>query len=424
MAHPVTEKPERRPRRRRRAWAAALLAAALPAQASFIFFPGLDEYAPLARGPYVDFTLDYTHIDKIYDETGQSVDLGGGQVPPGESLESVLLLPRFLWIGNVFRDTKVPILNTRNQVFRLIQPIGWQMASANLRALDERFGLKSRGAGLGDTFLLFGLYGHEHHWGVMHFNGLLATTFKLPYLGQYDEQSLLNVGTNYLTIAPQLAGHAEFFGRLFVDATAAYQVNYKNDKPAFGGLYPSDPADVYNLEGSFGWKWAPRFYTTVGALFRASIGANRYANPDLNLVQQPTPANPPLIQIPGLVSALLPVPLPAPPNPAIFFTSPHPGIYQDQGVRATMLSFGFNYVHRDSLVFDFRVLWPVEGKGSFFKLPYDTYLAVPSLTQPGAYERGPFLTTVNTRVSGVGEAAAIPASPQFLFRIVWLPWAP
>jgi hypothetical protein len=58
-------------------------------------------------------------------------------------------------------------------------------------------------------------------------------------------------------------------------------------------------------------------------------------------------------------------------------------------------------------------------------VPFDLFLAVPDLSNPGQFGRAPLpLTTTSTPLNGVQEAAASPASPVIELRVVFLFWAP
>ena len=55
--------------------AAALLLAGHAAQAAIVFTPHVSEYAPLARGVYVDTSLDYTHLTHAWNADGERIRL-------------------------------------------------------------------------------------------------------------------------------------------------------------------------------------------------------------------------------------------------------------------------------------------------------------------------------------------------------------
>src|SRR5689334_9276191 len=87
--------------------ALALLSAAGTAQAGIIFTPHLSEYSKLPPGQYTEFTFVYTDIEDVYDRNGDRVHAGAPFLPPGQSIQANLSLVKFLWIGNMFRDTGI-----------------------------------------------------------------------------------------------------------------------------------------------------------------------------------------------------------------------------------------------------------------------------------------------------------------------------
>ena len=382
------------------------------ANAGFIFTPHLAEYSRLPRGQYTEATFIYTAIDEVYDSNGDEQPLGSGAIRGGEEVQATLFLLKYLWIGNVFRDSNVPILKDHDQFFRVISTLQHQQATGEVTDLSRRFGLRSNGSGFGDLFVLGGLYGDAHRWGPLHWNGLFATTLKIP-VGEYDERALLNPGTNYWTVAPQLAMHQNWFGRLFVDATIARQFNGDNDDPAYGGLVPSEPADVETAEINFTWKFSERWFADMGVSYRASVGPNKFENPSINLADQPTTPDTGCASL-GIAAADCPG--------AVFFLAPQSGTYQDEGTRGVLGTLGFYYIYRTSAVFNARVAIPLSGKGSQFDLPFDVF--APAVAPDGSLVPGAKISEVTSRVTGVQEAAAVSASPFFELRFVYLFWAP
>jgi hypothetical protein len=397
----------------RRLVAAALLSGACGmAQAGFIFTPHLAEYSRLPRGQYTEGTFIYTAIDEVYDRNGDKQPLGSGAIRGGEEVQASLFLLKYLWIGNVFRDSDVWYLNEHDQFFRVIGTLQHQQATGEATDLSRRFGLRSGNSGFGDLFVLGGIYGDVHRWGPLQWNGLFATTVKIP-VGDYDERSLLNPGTNYWTVAPQLALHQNWFGRLFVDGTISRQFNGDNDDPAYGGLVPSDPADVETAEVNFTWKFSERWFADLGVSYRSSTRPNRFENPSVNLADQPT--------TPDTGCANLGIP-PAQCPGALFFLAPQPGVYEDRGTRGVLGTLGFYYIYRTSAVLNARVAVPLSGKGSQFDLPFDVF--APTVAPDGSLVPGAKISEVTSRVNGVQEAAAVSASPYFELRFVYLFWAP
>ncbi|MGH8528279.1 MAG: transporter [Nevskiales bacterium] len=396
------------------------------AGAGIVFTPHLSEYSALPRGQYTEFTYINTAIDETFNRSGDKQPLGFGAVPPGESIEASLFLLKYLWIGNPFRDTELPYLKNHDLLFRAIGTVGDQQATGELNDLSRRFGLRSGGSGFGDLFLLGGIYGPSWRLGAMHLNTLFALTYKLP-VGDYENDRLLNPGTNYDAVIPQFAFHQNWYGRLFVDGTLAYQKNGRNDDPGFGGLVPSHAADLYNAEINFAWKFSEKWFADLGVSHRSTRGeGNEFANPSLNIVDQPVEPtqlcdqlNLGALGLGDLTGGLLPN-CPG----RLFFIRPRPGVYEDGGIRATLATAGFYYVYRSSAVLNFRIAYPVSGKGSQFDLPYDVTLGLP--TGPGgSFEPSgiPVSSTV-VRVNGVQEAAAVSASPYLELRFVYLFWAP
>jgi hypothetical protein len=396
----------------RRALAALLLLASASAQAGIVFTPHLSEYSRLAPGPYVETTLVFTQIEEIYDPDGNTVRVGEPFVPAGASTDAALLLVKGLWIGNVFRDTSVPFLNTHPQFCRLIGTAGYQQNTEQVADRTRIFGAKAGANGLGDLFGLCGVYGDEHIWGPLKFNGLFATTVKFP-VGRYDTDAVLNIGTNYWSYIPQAAFHAELFGRLILDGTFAYQVNGDNDRPSFLGLTPTRIADWRNFELNAAWKFTEHWYADVGYGYRESVGPNYYDKVDVHN-EEPVRADD------ACAAFNLP---PAQCNATNqFFVQSVTKVYRDDGVEGSAVTAGLYYVYRTSSVLNLRVFMPVDGKGARFNVPLDVYAAQPD--GQGGYTRGPFVTQTDADLFGVQEAAAISASPFLELRFVYLFWAP
>ena len=398
--------------------AAGLLLASAAARAGIVFTPHLSEYSRLPPGQYTETTLVLTEIEEIYDENGNEVRVGEPFVPAGASTDAALLLVKGLWIGNLFRDTDVPILSTRPQFCRLIGVLGYQQNTEQVAERTRIFGAKAGANGPGDVFGLCGVYGDEHTWGSLTWNGLFATTVKFP-VGRYDTDAVLNVGTNYWSYIPQLAFHAEWLGRLYVDGTFAYQVNGDNDSPSFLGLTPTRIADWRNYEVNFAWKFTEHWFADVGYGYRESVGRNYYDQVDV-ANEEPVRADDVCSQFnlpPGQCNAT-----------NQFFVQSEPGTYRDDGVHGSALTAGFYYVYRTSSVFNLRVFVPVDGKGARFNVPLRVYTAVPD--GQGGYTRGSEVPgpggapASDADLFGVQEAAAISASPFLELRFVYLFWAP
>jgi hypothetical protein len=382
----------------------------LPAEAALIFTPHVSEYAKVARGEYIDTTLVYTSISKIWDADGNKVALGNTAIPPGATIDASLLLARFLWVGNLFEDTRVPFFPRHDQFLRVIGTAGRQQGSGAINDLSRQFGQTSGASGIGDLFLLAGFYGEDYHWGPLHGNGLYSVTVKAP-IGEFDRKTLLNIGTNYWTTVPQIAHHQEWFGKLFLEATAAYQINSKNNSPAYGGLTPTRPADVYNLETNLAWKFNEHWYAETGFTYYHSVGANRFDKVTLNLQNQPVPPSTACntLLVPASQCTLL----------RAFYLSPVPGDYEDRGVSNAIATVGLSYVYRASSVISLRAAFPIAGLGSQFTVPY--YVCASTPCNAGSAIAG---AGQSARLSGVQEAAAISASPFFELRFVFLLFAP
>lgn len=392
-----------------------LACAVLPARAAIVFTPHVSEYAKLSRGSYLDTTLVHASIDRVWDADGNKVAPGNTAIPPGEAVDASLLLARYLWIGNLFEnlgfdDGALPWLSEHDQVFRIIGSFGRQTGSGAINELSRRFGMSSGSSGIGDLFLLAGVYGSGYHWGPLHGNGLYTVTVKAP-IGSYQQDSLLNIGTNYWTVAPQLSQHQDWFGRLSIDATAALQLNGSNDQPAYGGLTPTRPADVFNLEATLAWKFSEHWYGEAGFSYFRSVGSNRYDQVTLNLVDQPVPPTAACnsLRVPAEQCSLL----------SNFYLAPVPGEYRDDGIRNAIATLGFSYIYRASTVVSLRAAVPVAGRGSQFTVPYRVCARSPCNADseiPGARQ--------DAHLSGVQEAASISASPYFELRFVFLLFAP
>jgi len=396
----------------RRALAGILLLGSAAAQAGIVFTPHLSEYSRLPAGQYTEATLVLTEIEKIYDEKGNVIRVGEPFVPAGASTDAALALLKYLWIGNVFRDTDVPILNTHPQFCRVIGVLGYQQNTEQVADRSRIFGAKAGANGLGDLFTLCGVYGDEHIVGPVKVNGLLATTVKFP-IGRYDTDAVLNTGTNYWSYIPQLAFHAELFGRVYLDGTFAYQFNGNNDSPSFLGLTPTRPADWRNFEINAAWKFTEHWFADVGYSYRESVGSNIFDKVNVTN-EEPVRAED------GCRNLSLPPAQCDATNQ--FFVQSQPGVYKDQGVNGTAITAGFYYIYRTSSVVNLRVFVPVDGKGSRFNVPLNVYSATPD--GQGGYLRGPQVTTTSSNLFGVQEAAAISASPFLELRYTYLFWAP
>ena len=386
------------------------LLAAGAARAAIVFTPHVSEYAELPRGTYGDETLVYSSIDKIFDADGRRVPLGEGAIPPGDSIDALLVLSRWVWIGNLFEDTHIPILSSHDQVYRAVVVGGHEQGDGAIPGLSREFGQRSGGSGLGDLFLLAGVYGEKYRWGPLHGNGLYAFTVKLP-VGEYDRRSLLNIGTNYWSFIPQYAFHQDWFGRLSLDATAALQINGRNDKPAYGGLTPTDPADVLNLEGNLSFKFSNRWYLEAGLSWYRSLGANRYDQVTLNFQDQPVP--------PTTACNTLMVPAAQCNLARAFYLQPVPGAYRDRGLSDTLVTAGLSYIYRASTVLSLRAAIPVAGRGGQIGVPYNVYAAPPDGPAPA-----PPVSTLPATLTNVQEAGSVSASPYYELRLVFLLFAP
>lgn len=398
-----------------RALGLLLACAGSGAHAGIVFTPHISEYSILPPGQYTEFTTVFTQIEHIYDKQGNKVELGRPFVPAGASTDAGLGLIKYLWVGNLFRDTKVPILKDRPQFCRGIGVLGYQQNTEQIAARTRIFGLKPGANGFGDLFALCGIYGKHHRWGPLSGNGLFATTVKFP-VGSYDTDAALNTGTNYWSYIPQLAFHADLYGRLFVDGTFAYQINENNRHPSFGGLTPTRPADVRNAEINFAWKWTERFFTDIGYSYRESVGPNHYDKVTVKN-EEPLRADDACRNL-GLTND------PLCDSTDLFFVEPSsPGPYADRGINGTMITAGFVYVYRTTSVFNLRVAKPIKGRGSQITVPFNVYNAVPNAQ--GGYTRGDSpISTTSSELFGVQEAAAVSASPYLELRFVYLFWAP
>lgn len=401
-----------------RGLALGALALAGAAQAGIIFTPHLSEYSKLPPGQYTEFMFVYTDIEDVYDRNGKRVHAGAPFVPPGQSIQATLALMKFLWIGNVFRDTNIPVLKDNAQFCRVIGGLGWQQSSRDVYERSRLFGLTSGGNGLVDLFGLCGLYTDEYRWGPVKTNGLLATTVKFP-IGRFDQQALLNTGTHYWSYIPQLALHSEIGGRWFIDATASYQFNENNDEPAYGGLTPTRIADWRTQELNLAFKWNEHWFTDVGFSHRESVGRNHYDEVTVNF-KDPVQAQ----EACDNTNNGLGMPLVDPATCAStdqFFLQPRDLPYSDAGIYGDAITAGLYYIYRTSSVVNLRMFYPVAGRGSQIDVAFDVCANEPC--GPGNNIR-PGQQPLVTRLNGVQEAAAISASPFFELRFVYLFWAP
>lgn len=401
---------------------AAFLAAASAvgsAWAGIIFTPHLSEYGVLPAGTYTEATLIGTHIKDIYDDQGNKVPIGPPFVARGASTDAALALFKVLWIGNVFRDTKVPYLNKHTQFCRIIGGYGYQQNTDQVAERGRLLGLHPGANGATDLFGLCGFYTSEHRLGPVKFNGLFATTLKEP-TGRYDTNGMLNIGTGYRSVIPQLALHADAYGKLLMDGTVAYQFNGNNDHPSFGGLTPTRVADVYNAEINFAWKFNQHWFADAGFSFRESVGPNYYDKVTVNLKDQPV-APDTACAAGGLSRAVCD-------SPGLdqFYLAPRAGPYADRGTMGKIVTAGIYYVYRASSVLQLRVAQPIAGRGAQVNVVYDVCGVADC---PGADNNrngngDNSISRIPVKLFGVQEAAAVSASPYVEARFVYLFWAP
>lgn len=394
--------------------AVVLLAASAGAQAGIIFTPHVSEYSRLPPGQYTELTLIGTEINEIYDENGNEVRVGTPFVPAGGSADAALLLLKYAWFGNVFRDTGVWFLNDHPQFCRVIGSLQYQQNTEQVASRTRIFGAKPGANGFGDVFGLCGFHTDEHRWGPLVANGLWAGTIKFP-VGRYDTDAILNTGTNYWTYIPQFAFHAELFGRLYFDGTFAYQINENNDSPSFLGLTPTRIADWRNFEINSALKLSEHWFLEAGYSYRESVGRNYYDKVRIRN-EEPVRAED------GCRNLSLP---PAQCNATNqFFVESVDKRYQDDGVHGTAITAGLVYIYRTSSVFNLRVFVPVDGKGARFNVPLNVYAAQPDGNGGYTYDNTQRVASSNSQLFGVQEAAAISASPFLELRFVYLFWAP
>lgn len=401
--------------------ALALLAslAAAPAWAGIIFTPHLSEYARQPDGTYTEATFIATEIEKIYDRDGRKVALGLPFVPAGASTDAGLVLFKALWVGNPFRDTRLPYLNNHSQFCRIIGGVGYQQNTEQIAGRVRLFGHRPGANGFTDLFGLCGIYTSEHRLGPLKFNGLFATTLKEP-IGRYDTDAALNIGTNYRSVIPQFAFHGELFGRLIVDGTLAYQINSDNPHPSFGGTTPTRIADWRNAEINFAWKFTEHWFADVGFSYHDSVGPNGYDQVTVNFKDQPIAPDTACVSL-GLDRAQCD-------SPALgqFYLQPRSGPYYDRGVMAKIITAGVYYIYRTSSVFQLRVAKPIAGRGGQINVTYDVCA---NADCPGADNTGNgvgdnSVSQLSPTLFGVQEAAATSASPFLELRFVYLFWAP
>jgi hypothetical protein len=397
-------------------------------QAGIIFTPHLSEYERLSSGQYTEFTLIGTEIEHIYDRDGHKVELGPPYVPAGDRADGTLALVKYLWIGNVFRDSGVPFLDAHPQFCRTIALAGYEQNTGTIASRARLFGQRPGGNGLGDLYALCGIYGDEYRLGPLKANGLFGTTVKFP-IGDYDQNAALNIGTHYWTVAPQLGLHAELWGRLITDATLSYQWNGDNDKPSFGGLTPTRIADWWTGEANFAWKFSEHWYADVGYSHHQSIGVNHYDKLTINFKDQPLAPDTACQSTNNGLMALGLDPLVTPEichNPALqqFYLRPEQLDYTDRGISGTLITTGLTYIYRTSTVLQAHVALPVQGKGGQIDAVYDVCAGQPCADNNHDGKADAAITTVPTPLYTVQEAASVSASPYLELRLVYLFWAP
>jgi hypothetical protein len=407
--------------RRLQAVALAAALASPAAGAGITFTPHFGEYARLGSGQYTEVTLIGTQIEHIYNRDGRKISLGEPFVPVGDSTDAALALIKYLWIGNVFRDSGVPFLDSHPQFCRMIGLVGYQQNTGAIANRARLFGQRPGANGIGDLYGLCGTYTDEYRVGSTQGNGVLSATVKFP-VGEYDPNAALNIGTHYWSVVPQFAWHTESFGRLTMDGTLAYQWNGDNDQPAFGGLTPTRIADWWNAEVNFTWKFTEHWFADVGYGYRRSVGRNYYDQVTVNFKTQPlspqsacdsTNAGLGMLGIPPLLSQSICL------NPLLqqFYLAPRPGPYADNGVMGQLATAGIYYIYRTSTVLQARVAMPLRGRGSEIDAVFDV-CATADCSAANS------VTTTPSRLFGVQEAAAISASPYLELRMVYLFWAP
>lgn len=389
--------------------------ASFSAQAGIVFTPHLSEYGRQAGAPYAEAVLILTEIEEIYSDKGEKIRNGTPFVMPGASTDAALTTIKFLWTGNMFRDSGIPILSTHPQFCRVIGVLGYQQNTEQIASRSRLFGLRPGSNGLGDVFGLCGIYGDEHQWGPLKFNGLFSTTVKFP-VGRYDRDAILNTGTGYWSVIPQFAFHAELFGRLFVDGTFAWQHNGDNDEPSAGGLTPTRIADVRNLEVNFAWKFTEHWFADIGYSYRESVGPNYYDKLTVKFEEEPVRADD-ICNTLALTTGS-PTPDSVCDTTDAFYVRFKPGPYADKGTMGRLVTAGIYYIYRTSTVLNLRIAKPVGGRGAGFDAVFDVYARDP---ESGA---NPVVTGRTTHLFGVQEAAAVSASPFLELRMVYLFWAP
>lgn len=391
----------------------------IPARAGLLFTPHLSEYAIQEPGVYTETSVIYTEIGDVFDREGRKVKIGTPFVPAGASTDAGLALFKVLWVGNLFRDTELPYLKDNSQFCRLIAGFGYQENTRQIADRGRLFGARPGGNGLSDLYGVCGIYTPQFRHGPLKFNGLVSTTLKEP-TGQFDTDAMLNVGSGYRSVIPQLALHAELFGRLYMDGILAYQFNGNNDRPAFGGTTPTGIADWWNAEANLAWKFSEHWFVDVGYSFHKSVGNNRYDDVTINFKDQPL-APDTLCETLGLGPRACNTPV-----LDAFYLAPRRGPYEDRGVKSTLLSAGFSYIYRSSSVLQLRVVKPISGRGSQIDVVYDVCATGncpgPDNNNSGVGDNS--LASLNTTLFGVQEAAATSASPYAELRFVYLFWSP
>jgi len=400
----------------RAAAAVVLLLASASAQAGIVFTPHVSEYARLAPGQYTELTFVNTEIEEIYDENGKIVRVGTPFVPAGGSTDASLLLLKYAWFGNAFRDSSVWYLKDHPQFCRIIGTLQYQQNTEQVARRTRIFGAKPGGNGFGDVFGLCGVHTDEYRWGPVMANGMWATTVKFP-VGNYDTDAILNTGTHYWSYIPSFAFHSELFGRVYIDGIFAYQINENNDSPSFLGLTPTRIADWRNQEINVAWKFNEHWFAEVGYGHRESVGPNHYDKVRIRN-EEPVRAED------GCRNLSLPENQCNSTNQFFVENQPQITSYKDKGVFGEAITAGFVYIYRTSSVFNLRVFKPIDGRGARFNVPLNVYAAQSDGNGGYTYDNTQRITTSNSKLFGVQEAAAISASPFLELRFVYLFWAP
>ena len=377
--------------------AALATLACAPAHAALTFLPHMGEYGKAVPGQYAGLALYHADYNSYYGRDEAEFTQSDG----GAGINSVFIASA--WVGNLFRDTDIPLLSSRTQICALGFPVAQVQARGSIRTTAEAIGVSSGKNGIGDvigsctiqdvTRVLGPARGH------VQFTGLV----KFP-IGDYDPNALYNFATNYWTYVPQLSLHADIT-KLVVDATVAYQFNGNNDDPFARGDVPTRPADWENAAINLGWKLSYRWWIDVGFAYNKTNGVKYYDKFHVQPAHQSVLFSAVCGGFPSLCNAT-----------GTGYIETRQGPYEDGGMMSQVVSASVYYTYRSSLIVNFRVAEAIAGRGSQFTAYYDVCTQTPcDQNAPSKLPNSPFSFTA----IGVGESASVVSQPFYELRFIF-----